>query len=146
MVLEDGSSLECVNRFCYLGDMLGAAAGCSEASRTRVRGAWGQFKEFAELLTRRGIPLRQKGRVYRSYVQSVMVYASETLAVRVEEEQRMERNECIMLRWMCGVTLRDEVPTVELRRRLGIKVAVKDMRRGRLSGSGMSSGRRWMIG
>ena len=58
VVLEDGSSLECVNRFCYLGDMLGAAGGCGEASRTRVRGAWGQFKEFAELLTRRGIPLR----------------------------------------------------------------------------------------
>ena len=40
---------------------------------------------------------RQKGRVYRSCVQSVMVYASETWAVRVEEEQRMERNENIML-------------------------------------------------
>ena len=53
---EDGSSLECVNRFCYLGDMLGAARGCGEASRTRVRGVWGQFKEFADLLTRRGIP------------------------------------------------------------------------------------------
>jgi hypothetical protein len=25
VVLNDGSSLECVNRFCYLGDMLGAA-------------------------------------------------------------------------------------------------------------------------
>ena len=25
VVLEDGSSLECVNRFCYMGDMLGAA-------------------------------------------------------------------------------------------------------------------------
>ena len=58
MVLEDGSTLECVNRFCYLGDMLGAAGGCEEASRTRVRGAWEQFKEFAELLTRRGISLR----------------------------------------------------------------------------------------
>ena len=55
VVLEDGSTLECVNRFCYLGDMLGAAGGCGEASRTRVRGAWGQFQKFAELLTRRGI-------------------------------------------------------------------------------------------
>ena len=66
VVLEDGSSLECVIRFCYLGDMLGAAASCGEASRTRVRGAWGQFKEFTELLIRKGIPLKQKGRVYRS--------------------------------------------------------------------------------
>ena len=71
---------------------------------TKVRGAWDQFKEFAELLTRRDIPLRQKGRVYRTCVQSVMVYASETWAIRVEEEQRMERNENVMLKWMCGVT------------------------------------------
>ena len=68
----------CVNRFCYLGDRLGAAGGCGDSSRTRVRGAWGQFKELAEMLTRRGIALRQKGRVHRSCgVQSVMVYASE---------------------------------------------------------------------
>ena len=73
VVLEDGSSLECANRFCYPGDVLGAAGGCGEASRTRVRGAWGQFKEFSALLFRRGIPLKQKGRVYRTCVQSVMV-------------------------------------------------------------------------
>ena len=131
-VLVDGSSFECVNRFCYLGDMLGAAGGCGEASRTRVRGAWGQFKEFASLLTRRGIPLKQKGKVYRTCVQSVMVYASETWAVKAEEEQRMERNENVMLRWMCGVTLKDKIPTVELRRRLGVESVVEVMRRGRL--------------
>ena len=38
LVLEDGSSLECVNRFCKLGDMLGAAGDCGEASKTRVEG------------------------------------------------------------------------------------------------------------
>ena len=132
VVLGDGSSLECTNRFCYLGDMLGAAGGCGEASRTRVRAAWGQFHEFASLLTRRGTPLKQKGRIYRTCVQSVMVYASETWAVRVEEEQRMQRNENVMLRWMCGVTLKDKVPTVELRKRLGIEGVVEVMRRGRL--------------
>ena len=33
----------------------------------------------------------------------------------------MERNENVMLRWMCGITWRDKVPTVELRRRLRIE-------------------------
>ena len=65
-------------------------------------------------------------------MQSVMMCASETWAVRVEEEQRMERNENVMLRWMCGVTLRDMVPTVELRRRFGVEGVVEIMRRGRL--------------
>ena len=32
---------------------------------------------------------------------------------------------------MCGVTLRDKVPTVELKRRLGIEGVVEVMRRGR---------------
>ena len=41
--------------------------------------------------------MRQKDRVYRSCVQSVMEYAIETWAVRIEEEQRMERNENVML-------------------------------------------------
>ena len=84
------------------------------------------------MLTRRGIPLRQKGRVYRTCVQSVMVYASENWAVRVEEEPRMERKENVTLIWMCGVTLRDKVPTVELRRTLGIEGVIEVTRRGRL--------------
>ena len=41
-----------------------------------------------------------------------MVYASENWAVRVEEKPRLERKENVMLRWMCGVTLRDKVPMV----------------------------------
>jgi len=44
----------------------------------------------------------------------------------------MGRNESVMLNWKCGVTLRDEVPMVELRRRLGIEGVVEVMRRGRL--------------
>ena len=60
------------------------------------------------------------------------MHASETWAVRLEEEQRMERNENVMVRWMCEVTLRDKVPTVELRRRLEIESVVEVMRRGRL--------------
>ena len=36
--------------------------------------------------------------------------------------QRMERNENLMLRWMCGVTLKDKVPTVELRKDSELRV------------------------
>ena len=34
VVLEDGCTLECMNRFCYLGDMLGAAGSYEEAPRS----------------------------------------------------------------------------------------------------------------
>lgn len=62
-----------------------------------------------------------------------MVYASETWAVRVEEERTMQRNENAMLRRMCGVRLMDKFPMyiVQLRRRLGVESVVEVMRRSR---------------
>jgi len=40
--------LECVDRFCYLGDLIGGAGGGAElASRARVRCAGAKFRELA---------------------------------------------------------------------------------------------------
>ena len=36
--------IECVEKFCYLGDMLGAGGGVEEASRNRVRCALGKIQ------------------------------------------------------------------------------------------------------
>src|SRR5271163_2463175 len=48
------------------------------------------------------------------------------------DEHKLERNENAMIRWMCGVSLRDKIPTEELRARLGIKGVLELVRRGRL--------------
>ena len=32
-----GDTLECVDKFCYLGDMIGSGSGAEEASRMRVK-------------------------------------------------------------------------------------------------------------
>ena len=66
VLFENGSSLNCVKRFFYLGAMLGAAGCCGEASWTRVQVAWGQFKELAELLTRNGIPCGRRFTHFRA--------------------------------------------------------------------------------
>ena len=63
--LGDGQSLECVEKFCYLGDMIGAGGGAEEAARARVRCAWAKFGELAPILTLRGASLKVKGKVYR---------------------------------------------------------------------------------
>ena len=52
--LENGQSFECVEKFCYLGDMIAARGGAGEASRARVRSGWAKFKELALILTSRG--------------------------------------------------------------------------------------------
>ena len=44
----------------------------------------------------------------------------------------MERAEMMMVRWMCGVSLKDKKLSEELRHRLGIESVSDVMRRGRL--------------
>ena len=74
--------LECVGKFCYLGDMVGLGGEAEDASRARVRSAWAKFRELAPILTSRGASLKIKGKVYRACVQTVMVYGSETWPMR----------------------------------------------------------------
>jgi hypothetical protein len=52
--------------------------------------------------------------------------------MKVSDMKSLERTENTMVRWMCGVTLRDRRPSVELRERLGIEYVTEVARRGRL--------------
>ena len=78
------------------------------------------------------ISLKVKGELYATCVRSVMLYGSETWPIKVEESQRLHRNEMPMIRWMCGVTMRDRYPCEELRARVGIKPIVDAMCQQRL--------------
>src|SRR4051812_32300765 len=73
------------------------------------------------LLTARGASLRVKGKIYRACVQRVLVYGSETCAMKVVDMQRLLRTENNMIRWMSGVTLKDRRTREELRQGLGIE-------------------------
>jgi hypothetical protein len=130
--LGAGQDLECVDRFCYLGDMIGAGGGAGDASRARVRCAWAKFKELAPILTSRGASLKVKGKVYNACVQRVLVYGSETWPMKVDDLQRLERTEHMMVRWMCGVSLKNRISSEELTRRLGVEGVTGVVRRGRL--------------
>jgi hypothetical protein len=124
--------LECVESFCYLGDTIGCGGGVEEASRTRVRSTWCKFHELSPVLLSRGVSLKLKGKFYRTCVQRVLVYGTETWATRVEDMQRLERTERMMVRWMCGVSLKDRRSSEELANMLDIEKVSDVVRRGRL--------------
>ena len=56
----------------------------------------------------------------RSCVRSSMMHGSETWPVRKENVVALQRAEMRMVRWMCGVKLKDRLPSMELRVRLGV--------------------------
>ena len=58
--------MEVVDKFCYLGDVIGKGGDAEEASRVRVRCAWGKFMNLRRLLTARGASLRVKEKIYRA--------------------------------------------------------------------------------
>ena len=127
--LEQDVALDCVEVFCYLGDMIEAGGGAEEASRVRIRCA---LRELSPILTTRGASWKLKGKIYSTCVRSVMTYGSETWPMKVEDRQRLERAERMMVRQMCGVTLKDRKSSEELRHRIGIENVADVIRRGRL--------------
>ena len=56
-----------------------------------------------------------RGRLYSSCVRSSMLHGSETWPVRKENVVAIQRAEMRMVRWMCGVKLKDRLPSNELK-------------------------------
>ena len=73
--------------------MLCAGGGAEDASRTRVWSDWGKFNELAPVLTKRGISLKLKGKIYDACVQRVLVYGSETWAMKEGDLVSLRRAE-----------------------------------------------------
>ena len=121
-----GDKIECVDKFSYLGDVLGKGGGAEEASRNRVRCAWAKFNELAPFLKGKGPSLKVKGRWYSACVQRALIYGSSTWPMKVEDMKRLTRAERSMVRLMCCVGWRDGGNIEELYKRLNI-VEISEM-------------------
>ena len=74
----DGTLLDVEASFCYLGDMLSAADGCSLAIITRRCTAWGKFKKLLAILTYKHISLTVRRKVFDACVRSALLHGSES--------------------------------------------------------------------
>ena len=73
-----------------------------------MRCAWAKFKKISPIQTVLGASYHIKGKIYRACVQSVSTYGTETWAMKAENlHSGLERTEYTMVRWMCGVSLKD---------------------------------------
>jgi len=66
------ASLESVDNFCYLGDMLSVDGDADAVVEARIRLGWNKFRQLVPLLTNRDISLIKRGRLYSSRVRSNM--------------------------------------------------------------------------
>ena len=106
--------------------------GKTKVMRCQVR--VGQAKESGKYLCGQGVgaSYRIKGRIYGACVQSVLIYGTETWAMKADDLRSLERTERMMVRWMCGVSLKDRRRSEDLCNLLGINCVADVVRRVRL--------------
>ena len=116
----EGAHIETVSDFCYLGDVTGNTGGCVDAVTARIKSAWKSFRELLPLLTNRAISPRHRGDVFSACVRAVLLHASETWPVTVEDQRRLYNTDNAMVRWMCGKKISDRVRLSSMHQEIGI--------------------------
>ena len=116
-----GETYKCVKSFCCLGYTLNGDGGADLAATARIRNGWMKFRELLTFLTSRAPPLVMKDRVYASCIRSSMIYGSETRPLLVDVGLKFERAEMQMIRWMCGISMKDRRTNEELGRMVGVE-------------------------
>ena len=104
-----GEEVERVTHFKYLGTSIEEEGGMETEIAKRVGAGWMNWKKCSGVLCDKMMPVKLKGKVYRTVVRTAMLYGAETWATTKRQESRIEVNEMRMLRWMCGVTRKDKI-------------------------------------
>ncbi len=60
------ASVEVVDSYCYLGDVVRCKGGAEAAVTARIACAWKSWREMASLLVNQNIPLGSRTQVYRA--------------------------------------------------------------------------------
>ncbi len=65
------------------------------------------------------VPLKLKGKFYRTAIRPAMLYCAECWATKIQHTQKMSVAEMRMSRWMCGHTRRDRIKNDNIRDKIG---------------------------
>ncbi|XP_045492918.1 uncharacterized protein LOC123700390 [Colias croceus] len=104
-----GKPLNKVSQFKYLGSMISSDANIDADVTHRINVAWQKWRSLTGVLCDPKMPIKTKGKVYKTAVRPALMYGSECWAIKKAQEQRVHVNEMKMLRWAAGVTRLDKV-------------------------------------
>ena len=108
---EDVKSIE---NFKYLGSTVQKDGGVEKEVAKRVQAGWRAWRKITGVICDGRAPVKVKGKLYKTMVQSAMMYAIETVAVTKRQEEKMEVAEMKMLRYSLGKTKLDRVKNEDI--------------------------------
>jgi hypothetical protein len=118
--------IDFTKKFKYLGSIINSSLTSDSDIDKRIKSATAIFGALSScIFSKKDIDLKVKGRIYVSLVLSVLLYGSETWALREDLSQRLRSFHHRCVRTMCRITMahtiRCKIKTSSLLERLGIQ-------------------------
>ncbi|KAL5130891.1 Craniofacial development protein 2 [Glycine soja] len=98
----------------------------------RIQAGWMKWRKASGVLCDAKVPIKLKGKFYRTAVRPAILYGTECWAVKSQHENKVGVAEMRMLRWMCGKTRQDKIRNEAIRKRVGVAPIVEKMVENRL--------------
>ena len=115
-LLISGEVLGTVDKFTYLGSCITAGGHIAEDLSMRIVKARVAFCNLRHLWRRKDVSLKVKGRVYNAAVRPVLLYASETWPMRVEDVRRLSVFDHRCLRSLARINWEQHISNAAVRR------------------------------
>ena len=116
-ITVSGKELETVEQFKYLGAIIS-----EEGSKTEILARTAQTSTAMARLKiiwkDKNISLKTKVKLLRALVSSIMLYACETWTLNADLQRRIQAVEMRCLRRLLGISYRDRITNLEVRRRV----------------------------
>jgi hypothetical protein len=106
--------------FRYLGLMLQKNEDIDEDVSHRIKADWLKWRQASGVLCDPRVPLKLKGKFYRTVIRPAMLYGVECWPTKRRHVQQLSVAEMRMLRWIYGHTRRDRVRNDDIHERLGV--------------------------
>jgi hypothetical protein len=86
----------------------------------RIKAGWLKWCQAFDVLCDPRVPLKLKGKFYRTAIRPDMLYGAECWPTKRRHVQQLSVAEMRMLRWICGNIRRDRARNDDIRERLGV--------------------------
>jgi hypothetical protein len=116
----DGQVIAKKDTFRYLGSMLQKDGDIDEDISHRIKAGWLKWGQASGVLCDLRVPLKLKGKFYRTAIQPAILYGAECWPTKRRHVQQLNVVEMCMLRWIYGNTRRDWVRNDDIHERLGV--------------------------
>jgi hypothetical protein len=121
-----------VTRFKYLGSVIQNDGEIEEDVNHRIQAGWMKWRSASGVICDRKVPLKLKGKFYRTAIRPAMLYGTECWAVKSQQEHKLSVAEMRMLRWMSGHTRLDRIRNECIREKVGVAPIEEKMVESRL--------------